>query len=93
MHLDLFPASTSIPRPVALADGVHLPGPDRVDAPPASGPDLPPEALIARNFHELQSAVKMLEEVGFPIERTAEEAGLIFHGWLVNDEAVVYLLV
>ena len=34
----------------------------------------------------------MLQEIGFPIERSAEEAWPDFHGWRVNYETVAYRL-
>jgi len=36
--------------------------------------------------------VAMLEQVGFPMERTAEEAWPDFRGWRVNYETVAYRL-
>ena len=39
---------------------------------------------------DFETAVAMLEEVGFPIERSAAEAWPHFHGWRVNYEALVY---
>ena len=55
-------------------------------------PDPLPEAPIDLSYDEFANAVGMLEEVGFPTERTAEEAWPDFHGWRVNYEAVAYRL-
>jgi hypothetical protein len=55
-------------------------------------PDPLPEAPIALTFAEFESAVQMLQEIGFPIERSAEEAWPDFHGWRVNYETVAYRL-
>jgi hypothetical protein len=55
-------------------------------------PDPLPEAPIDLSYNEFESAVRMLEEVGFPTERTAEEAWPDFHGWRVNYEMVAYRL-
>jgi hypothetical protein len=54
--------------------------------------DPKPDDPIRLQFHEFQSAVAMLEESGFPLERTAEEAWPDFHGWRVNYEDAVYHL-
>jgi hypothetical protein len=54
--------------------------------------DPKPDDPIQLQFHEFQSAVAMLEENGFPMERTAEEAWPDFHGWRVNYEESAYHL-
>jgi hypothetical protein len=51
-----------------------------------------PEAPIDLSYGDFEQAVSMLEEAGFPTERTAEEAWPDFHGWRVNYEAVAYRL-
>jgi hypothetical protein len=55
-------------------------------------PDPPPEGPIALTFEEFEEAVTMLLHVGFPMERTAEEAWPDFRGWRVNYESVAYRL-
>ena len=55
-------------------------------------PDPSPEGPIVLSFEEFAAAVAMLEEVGFPMERTAEEAFPDFRGWRVNYESVAYWL-
>jgi hypothetical protein len=55
-------------------------------------PDPSPEGPIALTFEEFAEAVAMLEEVGFPMERSAEEAWPDFRGWRVNYETVAYRL-
>src|SRR3954453_7897510 len=55
-------------------------------------PDPLPDAPIDLAYEDFEQAVLMLEEVGFPTERTAEEAWPDFHGWRVNYEAVAYRL-
>src|SRR3954447_6267071 len=55
-------------------------------------PDPLPDAPIDLTYEEFEQAVRMLEEVGFPTERTAEEAWPDFHGWRVNYETVAYHL-
>ncbi len=58
----------------------------------AVDPDPNPEGPIALTFEEFAEAVAMLEHVGFPMERTAEEAWPDFRGWRVNYETVAYRL-
>jgi hypothetical protein len=55
-------------------------------------PDPSPEGPIELTFEDFSEAVVMLEEIGFPLERTAEEAWPDFRGWRVNYEAVAYYL-
>ncbi len=55
-------------------------------------PDPSPEGPINLTFDEFADAVEMLEHVGFPMERTAEEAWPDFRGWRVNYETVAYRL-
>jgi hypothetical protein len=55
-------------------------------------PDPMPDAPIELTYGEFDRAVRMLEEVGFPMERTAEEAWPDFHGWRVNYETTAYRL-
>jgi hypothetical protein len=55
-------------------------------------PDPNPEGPIDLTFEEFAEAVTMLEQVGFPMERTPEEAWPDFRGWRVNYETVAYRL-
>jgi hypothetical protein len=55
-------------------------------------PDPNPEGPIELTFEDFSEAVVMLEDVGFPMERTAEEAWPDFRGWRVNYESVAYYL-
>jgi hypothetical protein len=55
-------------------------------------PDPLPETPIELSYDDFDRAVGMLKEVGFPIERSAEEAWPDFHGWRVNYETAAYLL-
>ncbi|HEY5023689.1 MAG TPA: hypothetical protein VII76_01820 [Acidimicrobiales bacterium] len=55
-------------------------------------PDPNPEGPITLTFEEFQQAVRMLEEIGYPMELTAEEAWPNFVGWRVNYEANAYRL-
>ncbi|HLG67070.1 MAG TPA: hypothetical protein VKV36_04275 [Acidimicrobiales bacterium] len=58
----------------------------RVDADPS------PEGPIELTFGEFAQAVSMLTALGFPMERSAEEAWPDFRGWRVNYEDVAYRL-
>ena len=55
-------------------------------------PDPGPEGPIDLPYAEFERAVAMLAGVGFPLERTAEEAWPDFRGWRVNYETVAYRL-
>jgi hypothetical protein len=55
-------------------------------------PDPLPTDPVELTFEEFRGAVHQLEEVGFPAERSAEEAWPHFRGWRVNYEAVAYAL-
>ena len=54
--------------------------------------DPDPEGPIQLTYEEFADAVRMLQEVGFDTERTAEEAWPDFRGWRVNYETVSYRL-
>src|SRR6201996_8742734 len=60
----------------------------------AMGIDIPdeadPEAGISLTYAEFLDAVARMREVGFPIERTPEEAWPEFVGWRVNYERAAY---
>lgn len=55
-------------------------------------PDPRPDSPIALTADEFAQGVARLAEIGFPVERNAEEAWADFRGWRVNYEAVVYEL-
>jgi hypothetical protein len=55
-------------------------------------PDPSPEGPIQLTFEEFDDAVRMLQGVGFEMERSAEEAWPDFRGWRVNYERVAYRL-
>jgi hypothetical protein len=55
-------------------------------------PDPSPEGPITLTFEEFEEAVTMLADIGFPLERSAEEAWPEFRGWRVNYEAAAYRL-
>jgi hypothetical protein len=51
-----------------------------------------PDEAIALTYEEFAQGVAHLALVGFPMERTAEEAWPHFRGWRVNYETAVYAL-
>lgn len=55
-------------------------------------PDPLPSDPIELTYEEFNGGVRRLESVGFPMERTAEEAWDHFKGWRVNYESVAYAL-
>jgi hypothetical protein len=65
-------------RDVAQVVGIHV------------DPDPRPDAHLQLTFQEFMDAVRRLDQVGFAMERTAEEAWPHFKGWRVNYEAAAY---
>ena len=54
--------------------------------------DPDPDSPIQLTYEEFVSAVEKLALVGFPMERSAEEAWPHFRGWRINYEASAYRL-
>jgi hypothetical protein len=54
--------------------------------------DPDPDHPIALTYDEFRQGVARLEEVGFPIERTPEDAWPHFRGWRINYESLAYAL-
>jgi len=92
MHLALAPSAASSQARLCLRMGFTLL--NRIATtlgwPVDLDPD--PEGPIELSFAEFQQAVDMLASVGFPMERTAEEAWPDFRGWRVNYEGPAYRL-
>ena len=92
MHLALDPSGASSQSRLCLRMGFTAL--NRIGA--ALGyeidPDPNPEGPIQLTFEEFEEAVKMLEHIGFPMDRTAEAAWPDFRGWRVNYETVAYRL-
>jgi hypothetical protein len=55
-------------------------------------PDPDPDSEIILSYDEFASAVEKLALVGFPMERSAEEAWPHFKGWRINYESSAYRL-
>jgi hypothetical protein len=51
-----------------------------------------PDAPLQLTYEDFVYAVDLLQRVGFPMERTAEEAWPHFRGWRVNYEDIAYRL-
>jgi hypothetical protein len=65
-----------------IARTMRLPVPDDPD----------PNGDISVDFVEFAAAVTMLREIGYPVERTAEEAWPHFRGWRVNYDVAALSL-
>ena len=92
MHLALSPATASSNARLCLRMGFTAL--DRIGTMLGwhLDPDPMPETPIDLSYDDFEQAVRMLQEAGFPAERTAEEAWPDFHGWRVNYETVAYRL-
>lgn len=92
MHLALCPATAPSEARLCLRMGfTTVREMARVLAIPYD-PDPLPDAPIGLSFDDFRDAVAVLAEVGFPLERTAEEAWADYRGWRVNYEAVTWAL-
>jgi hypothetical protein len=58
----------------------------------AFDPDPDPDAEIALPMSDFAAAVEFLVELGYPAERSIEEAWPHFRGWRINYEAIAYEL-
>jgi len=65
-----------------------LAGVYRIELPADPRPDAP----IALTYEEFEDGLDRLQAVGFPMERSREEAWRHFRGWRVNYETAAYLL-
>jgi len=92
MHLALDPSSAPMEARLCLRMGFsclrELAGAVGI----AVDPDPRPDAAVALRFEEFTAGVERLAEVGFPMERSAEEAWADFCGWRVNYEAAALAL-
>ena len=84
MHLALAPSTASSQARLCLRMGFTLVNRVAATLGWPVDPDPNPEGPIELTFDEFERAVLMLESVGFPTERTAEEAWPDFRGWRVN---------
>jgi hypothetical protein len=92
MHLALSPSTASSQARLCLRMGLTTLNRIARTLGWTVDPDPSPEGPIDLTYEEFESAVDMLKETGFPIERSAEEAWADFRGWRVNYETVAYRL-
>ena len=92
LHLALVPSRAPSAARHCLRTGFlglrALAGVYRVELPT----DPRPDASLALTYEEFSDGLDRLQAVGFPIERSREEAWRHFRGWRVNCEAAAYLL-
>jgi hypothetical protein len=93
LYLSLCPeAAPAVPARLCLRAGLVCFG----EIARAIGIDVPdepaPDEGISLTYEEFLGAVTRLREVGFPVERTPEEAWPHFAGWRVNYEQAAYAL-
>lgn len=92
MHLSLAPETAPSQARLCLRMGFTLTSRVATTLGWQVDPDPDPEGPIQLTFEEFAQAVTQLEDCGFPVERTAEEAWPDFRGWRVNYESVAYRL-
>jgi hypothetical protein len=92
MHLALAPTTASSQARLCLRMGFTALNRIGRTLGYAINPDPNPEGPIELTYEEFAQAVRMLEQTGFPMERSAEEAWPDFRGWRVNYERVAYRL-
>ncbi len=92
MHLSLAPDTAPSQARLCLRMGFTLTNRVAASLGWEVDPDPDPEGPIQLTFEEFARAVALLEDCGFPTERSAEEAWPDFRGWRVNYERVAYRL-
>ena len=92
MHLAVAPSTATSQARLCLRMGFTLLNRIAATLRWTVDPDPSPEGPIDLTFGEFETAVRMLQASGFPMERTAEEAWPDFRGWRVNYESVAYRL-
>ncbi len=92
MHLAVAPSTASSQARLCLRMGFTLLNRIAVTLGWHPDPDPDPDGAIDLTFAEFNQAVDMLATVGFPMERSAEEAWPDFRGWRINYESVAYRL-
>jgi hypothetical protein len=92
MHLALSPSLASSQARLSLRMGFTALNRIALTLGWAVDPDPNPLGPIVLSFEEFDDAVAMLEETGFPTERSARDAWADFVGWRVNYESVAYRL-
>jgi len=92
MHLAVAPSTASSQARLCLRMGFTLLNRIALTLGWHVDADPDPDGAIDLSFAEFHQAVDMLASVGFPMERSAEEAWPDFRGWRINYEGVAYRL-
>jgi hypothetical protein len=92
MHLALAPESASSEARLCIRMGFTALQRIAVTLGWRVDPDPDPEGPLQLTFEEFESAVGMLADYGFPMERSAKDAWSDFRGWRVNYESIAYRL-
>jgi hypothetical protein len=92
LHLSLSPDSASSQARLCLRSGFTALQRIAATLGWTVDPDPDPAGPVQLTFDEFNSAVQMLSDFGFPLERSAEEAWPDFVGWRVNYEGISYRL-
>ena len=92
MHLSLSPSTAPSQARLCLRMGFTLMNRVARSLGWEVDPDPNPEGPIELEYEEFAEAVATLEAIGFPMERTAQQAWPDFRGWRVNYEGVAYRL-
>lgn len=92
MHLSLAPEKASSQARLCLRMGFTALNRIALTLGWHVNPDPSPTGPIELRFEEFEEAVAMLQETGFVMERSAQEAWPDFVGWRVNYESVAYRL-
>jgi hypothetical protein len=92
MHLAIAPGTASSEARLCLRMGFTLFDRIALTFNWPVDPDPKPEDPIDLSYEEYEQAVGMLVDVGFAVERSAEESWADFRGWRVNYESAAYRL-
>ena len=92
MHLALCPETAPLEARLCLRMGFTLTNRIASTLGRRVNLDPSPEYPLMLPFEDFADGVALLGRVGFPLERTAEEAWADFRGWRVNYEESMYLL-
>lgn len=92
IHLSVSPSSASSQARLCLRMGFTLFDRIAISLGWHVDPDPNPEGPLQLSFEDYSQAMSKLAEVGFPMERSAEESWPDFRGWRVNYETVAYRL-
>ena len=86
------PGERAVHSAAVRSDGLQLPAEADPHAPYPVDEDPRPDGPIQLSWEEYLQGWERITSVGFPVERTAEEAWPHFRGWRINYEAAAYKL-